>query len=174
MGDPKDAHVDVVLETEHPFLKFRLESKDLPIGPDGELYFKNCGHPGFDVHFHLRDPNDLGYKFPSHQNRKDAIWSQVGQGACPKTSAVHEIFDPRKITPDQMTLVARNVNDKTAAFGYTLWVSKTGNPPYEDLDPGGFNQNGPSQAASNNLLLVIGGAIAGSLVTIGAQALLDG
>ena len=171
MPNPKKADVFVVLDTEHPTLKFHLESTDLPIGPDGELYFKNCGHPGFDVYFHLKDPKNLGYRFPLDEDA--AVSSQVGRGVCPTEASVHQVFKPKAVTNGQKTLCVKNANKKQEEFGYTLWVSKDGNPPYKDLDPGGFNQNGPESLAASNVLVAFGGAVAGALLTLGAEALMN-
>ena len=165
----KVAKIDVVITSDEPTMKFKLVSTDIPIGPDNHPYFKNCDENGFDVSFNLKDPNNLGYRFPNTD--KDAIWSAIGNGVCPQSEA-SDIFKGPQVTANGRTLRVDNANDEEAEFGFTLNVSKDGNPPYKALDPGGTNQNGNVQInVSKGVLLTIGG-IAGSVLTLGAQALL--
>lgn len=171
MANPRDAHIDVVLESEHPTLKFHLESEDIPIGPESHVHFSNCYHPGFHVFFHIKDPHGLGYRFPPNSDKRDAIWSVVGDGACPHSEA-WEIFEPLNVSSDRLTLKTKNPNSAEQKFGFTLNVTKTGGPPYEELDPGGTNHNGSySMSKSKDALLAIGGAVVGSVLTLGANAL---
>lgn len=178
MPKAKDVHVDVVLESDNP-VRFRIEPSppnSLPTGANGELIFSNDHHPGFHIHFNLRDISCLGYLFPTTSDKKEAVWSQLGNGACPK-SEMWEVFKPLHVSPHQLTLTVDNPNGSPAQgpFGYTLRVTKDNGASYLDLDPGGLNQNGPQALSkSKDVLLTIGGAIAGSLLTLGAQALLDG
>ena len=176
MADPKDAHVDVILDSDNP-VQFRIEPtppSSLPTGPNGELIFNNNHHPGFNVHFHLRDINALGYLFPKNSDKKEAVWSELGNGVCPN-SAKWEVFEPNHVSAHRLTLTVRNPNPSPAQgpFGYTLRVTKDNGASYLNLDPGGFNQNGSqSISKSKDLLLAIGGAVTGSVLTLGAQALL--
>ena len=172
MNDPKDAHIDVVLDSEHPTLKFHLESQDIPIGPKSHLNFSNCDHPGFNVIFHLKDPHGLGYLFPPKSDGDNALWSVRGSGVCP-SSAAWEIFTDLKVSPDRKTLKAKNVNAVVTEFGFTLNVTKTGGTPYEALDPGGTNHNGSAQMNKVSPLATgLAGLAAGAALTLGAQALL--
>lgn len=172
MADPKDAYIDVVLDSEHPTLKFHLESDDIPIGPKSHLHFSNCNHPGFNVIFRLKDPHDLGYLFPPRSDEDNALWSVKGKGACP-TSAAWDIFTDLKVSHDRKTLKAKNVNAVEEEFGFTLNVTKTGSAPYEALDPGGTNHNGSAQMNMLSPLAAgLAGVAAGAALTLGAQALL--
>jgi hypothetical protein len=173
---PRDVHVHVILNSETPG-DFRVEPAPLgsiPTGPNGELIFQNNGHNGLFVHFHLIDNTGLHYRFPRQPNRSDAIWSQLGNGACPNTG-IWEVFDPRNISADRLELIVFNPNvDPTLGqFGYTLRVTKDDGAHYLPLDPGGDNQNGPiSKYQWNTALVFVGGMVAGALATLGAQALL--
>lgn len=142
--NPWQVDVDVYLDdmtTEPP--TFRIESY-LQSGPGGPLVFHNNHRPGFDIHFHLHDPNGTGYRFPQHSNRRAAVWSRMGDAACP-SQEVCEVLDPRRVEPDRMTLVAHNPNrdELVGRFGYVLRVVKDGD--WKRLDPIGDNQNGPLQ-----------------------------
>lgn len=177
MANPKDVHVDVILESDNP-LKFGIEPSppnSLPTGPNGELIFANANHPGFKVHFHLQDPNGLGYRFPKAADKEEAVWSELGNGACPH-AARWEVFTPRSVGPNRMVLTVDNPNPTPAQgpFGYTLRVTKDNGANYLKLDPGGLNQNGSRSSTTQAVLLIVGGAIAGSLLTLGAQILLQG
>ena len=166
----KVAEIDVVIISDQPTMKFKLVSKDIPIGPGNHPYFKNCENNGFDVRFNLKDPNNLDYRFPNRD--ADAIWSEIGNGVCPH-SGVWDIFKNPQVTGNGKFLRVDNENDAEVEFGFTLNVSKDGDPPYKELDPGGTNQNGNAgMNMSKELLLAIGGAVAGSVLTLGAQALL--
>ena len=114
--------------SENPTLKFHLESNDIPIGPESHVHFHNCYHPGFHVHFHLKDPHGLGYLFPPNSDKRDAIWSVVGNGACPHSEA-WEIFEPLNVSSDRKTLKVKNPNATEQGFGFTLNVTKTGGRP---------------------------------------------
>lgn len=178
MPNPKDVHVDVILESDNP-VQFRIEPSppnSLPTGPDGELIFQNDHHPGFHVHFHLLDMAGLGYRFPKNSDKNEAVWSELGSGVCPQ-AAKWDVFKPLSVGANRMILTVNNPNPKPAqgSFGYTLRVTKDNGANYLALDPGGQNQNGSqSMSKSKDLLLAVGGALAGSLLTLGAQALLEG
>jgi len=135
--------VYVYLHSETPG-DFTVESYLQSEPNSSNLVFYNRYHPGFDVTFHLVDETGLGYRFPQPPNRQDGIWSQLGTG-CP-SSEVWDIFEKHRITvgPQGGTLTAHNPNVEPAVgeFRYTLNVSRTGNPPYLPLDPGGTNNNG--------------------------------
>ena len=167
----KPVKIDVIIEEDTPDMKFRLESTDIPIGPDNHPYFKNCDVMGFDITFTLKDPNNLGYRFPDMD--ADAIWSAVGTG-CPHSEA-WEIFKSPKVLGAGKMLKVENANTVAANFAFTMNVSKSGQKPYRELDPGGTNQNGSvRQNIGKDVLLAVGGVVAGSLLTLSAQALLQG
>src|SRR5215210_7195034 len=158
----KMAKIDVLIISDQPTMKFKLVSTDIPIGPDNHPYFKNCEANGFDLSFNLKDPNNLGYRFPNTD--EDAVWSEIGSGVCPQ-SRVADIFKNAQVIASGRTVRVDNDNDKAIEFGFTLNVSKDGNPPYKALDPGGTNQNGNAKNLTKDVLLTIGGAIAGSVLT---------
>jgi hypothetical protein len=176
MPNPRDVHVDVILESDNP-LQFRVEPSppgSLPTGPNGDLLFSNDHHPGFRVHFHLQDPNGLGYRFPKKQDKDEAVWSQVGSTGCP-SSANWDVFKPLDVEPGRMILTVNNPNPSPAQgpFRYTLRVTKDNGASYLALDPGGVNQNGSQSMNLSIAAAFVGGAAAGSLLTLGAQALLQ-
>jgi len=141
------------------------------MGPGGELIFENDGHSGFFVYFDLKDPNKLGYKFPPNNKMNDAVWSRLGEGACPDTEA-WEIFDPRSVTNQGMTLRVRNTNvgSDVGKFGYTLRVTKDGGASYLPLDPGGDNKNGP---IAPFMYSWIAPTVAGAIVALGTLILVS-
>jgi len=141
------------------------------MGPGGELIFKNEAHSGFFVYFDLKDPNKLGYKFPPNSKINDAVWSKLGVGACPDTEA-WEIFDPKSVTNQGMTLRVRNTNvvPVVGKFGYTLRVTKDGGANYLPLDPGGDNQNGPIALFVSSW---IAPTVAGAIVALGTLMLVS-
>ena len=180
-GSPKKVEVEVILESDNP-VNFRVEpvNNSLPTGPNGELIFDNDHHPGFQVWFYLNDRNGLGYTFPPNSKKHQAVWSELGNGACPKPPGKSDVFHvERVIEPDRRTLVVLNPNPSPAQgpFGYTLRVTKDGGATYLDLDPGGLNQNGPTAKSSSTGAFAAGaavGLIVGVAGTLGTQALLGG
>lgn len=176
-GSPRDVHLTVTVNSAAPG-DFTIEPDpigSLPVGPNGELIFRNDGHSGFFVYFDLKDPNKLGYKFPPDHKISDAIWSELGAGACP-TKGVWDVFAPRKILNGDLTLKARNPNvlPELGPFGYTLRVTKDGGKTYLALDPGGVNQNGSiGTKGFGAAAALIAGAVAGALAVLGVQALLS-
>lgn len=181
-GDPKDVHVNVILNSERP-KDFKIEPSplgSLPTGPNGELIFRNDKHSGFFIYFDLIDNTGLNYKFVEEdKNHKkvlnEAVWSVLGANNCPTTGA-WEVFRPRAVLNSGMTLKVRNTNikDELGQFTYTLRVSKDDGASYHPLDPGGDNQNGPIGRNWSAALVFVSGAIAGSLATLGGFALLRG
>jgi hypothetical protein len=170
-GSPKRADVDVILRSDNP-LDFDIVPNGLPKGPNGELVFENNNHPGFQIQFHLQDPNGLDYLFPPNSDKEEAVWSKLGSGACP-TSGMWEVFEPIRVVPQRTTLVVHNPNPSPAQgkFGYTLRV--TNGSRWLDLDPGGDNLNGPRYSWTAAIAF-IGGVAVGCLGTLGTQALLQG
>ena len=158
-GDPWLVQVDVYLEddtTTPP--TFRVESclpnKVRQFGGRDEKYlvFENNLRPGFKILFQLHDlTTHGGYTFPRRPD--DAVWSKIGED-CPHagTSEGNEVFDPvRIIEPDRTTLVVRFENTNPIGdFRYTLNVTKTGERPFLELDPGGTGMNGQSSPIINS------------------------
>jgi hypothetical protein len=140
-GSPWDVDVDVYLLSVGPPVSYRIESYLQPQG-NGDLVFLNHGRPGFNVNFHLHDETNSGYKFNGPPNLQQAIWSQLGT-SCP-TSGVWDVFDPKSVKDQGMTLVAFNRNPAPAQgiFQYALNVTNNNGASYVSIDPGGNNMNG--------------------------------
>lgn len=175
---PKDVRVTITINSTQKG-DFTVEPDppgSLPKGTQNDLIFKNNGHSGFWVFFDLKDPNNLGYKFPTdNQLVNETLWSELGDGVCP-TKSVWDVFTPRKVLNGGMTLKARNENPSPAQgkFGYTLRVTNDGGKTYLDLDPGGDNKNGGITRNTFSTAALVVGMIAGVVVTLGVQALLQG
>lgn len=173
----KDVTVNVTLNSEKPG-DFKIEPSPngaLPTGPDGELIFRNAGHPGFFVVFHLIDLTHQKYGFPPNSEKKAAVWSTLKANACPGEPGEWAVFEPISVSPDGMNLKVHNANVApiVGLFSYTLRVTKDGGTKYLDLDPGGSNQNGPIGFVSPKpYVAFIVGAIVGALAILGGQALL--
>ena len=172
-GSPHHATVDVtILLGQTP--NFKFESTDLTVGPNNELTFANNGRPGFWIDYRLKNPPN-GYVFPDNpipNHLEEALYSAVGPDGCPKTKGQWEQFAATNVKNGGKTLVVRNLNDCAAVFGYVLRVTNDNGASYLDLDPGGVNQNGSQQIYKVSPLAAgIAGAVAGSILTLGAQAL---
>jgi len=108
------------------------------------------------------------------------VWSELGAGKCPKPPGKSEVFHAERVLePERTTLVVLNPNPSPAqgAFGYALRVTKDSGANYLDLDPGGLNQNGPTSRFTTTGAFVAGaavGVVAGSLGTLGVQAMMGG
>lgn len=140
---PVDVNVYLRPDGEEP--PFHLESR-LPQNPDGEFVFHNRGRHGFFISFHLKDPHNTGYLFPTSAQLSQALWSRKGPGCPPENYGKQwEEFSAVRVSPDGKTLVVRNLNETKTKFGYTLRVTKDGGDSYRDLDPVGDNQNGDFQ-----------------------------
>lgn len=182
MGDVKEVHVDVILNPdgvelpdvsnrpEGYNLPFKLESDDLEVGSDNLLSFENKDHPGFEVHFHLRDPHKTGYLFP--EDEREAMWvkkaSPDGNIPCPTEKSYWGQFKAKEVKPGKKILVVRNFNEKghQSKFGYTLRVTLNPNVEpitFAHLDPPGDNLNGHG-------LFDVKTAIATTLTVCGAVA----
>jgi hypothetical protein len=140
-GGPWTVDVDVYITADGTPPKFEIQSY-LQSGPNKLLRFENNGRPGFKILFRLHDQTDSGYTFAP--KARDAISSKCGPypGTCPE-AGINDVFKPVRIVGGT-TLVVENPNPHPAqgTFGYTLFVTKTGDRPYQPLDPGGENQNG--------------------------------
>lgn len=137
---PWDVEIDVHLTKGCPNPQFELHTP-LPTS-NGEIIFKNNHRPGFNISFNLIDKTGEGYTFPSQPNVDDACWSQYGT-TCP-TTACKDVFEPRRIKNQGMTLEVYNDNPSPPGgpFKFNLRVTKDGGQNYCDLDPDGNNQNG--------------------------------
>ncbi len=174
-GNPNRATVNVhILLGQTP--NFSFSSSHLQVGPNNELTFANNGKPGFLIEYHLVNPPS-NYRFPVNSipnNLQEALYSAVGTDPCPNVPGQWCDFTAQTVKDQGLTLVVRNRNDSVAQFGYVLRVTNDDGANYLPLDPGGFNQNGP-QFMEQISPLVAGaiGAVAGSLLTLGAHALMN-
>ena len=169
-NEPRSVTVNVILRNDDP-LDFEIQSNDLSKDSNGDLIFENKEHPGFMVHFDLEDKTGKGYVFPKNSKKYDAVFSQMGNSGCPTSGQV--VFEPRNIPPHRQTLIVHNPNEGQVLgrFRYTLNVGLRGASKYLALDPGGVNQNGPTHPISKAALL-LAGAVIGSLLVLGGQALM--
>lgn len=170
MSKPRTATVEVHLHPgEDP--PFELKSSDLNKGDNGEFIFKNDHHPGFHVHFDIQEPNH-GFLFPRTAKRNDAVWSELGNNGCPGPN-VWEVFQPIRVSPNRKKLVVDNPNidPVLGPFGFVLRVTDDDSDTYWDLDPGGDNQNGPTQPFMEYLTAPL---ITGLVVGLGTVTLLRG
>lgn len=169
---PRDVHVQVFVHPGAPNGDYHFESSDLPMGKDNFLYFHNCEHDGLYVHYDIQPGS--GYVFPDKtikQWDKEVLWVQQQTG-CPTGPTAWGQFQAYDVTPGGATLVVWNKNPKKETFWYTLRVTNDGGTSYLPLDPGGGNENGAVRATMSFSLALVGGAVAGSLITLGVQSLM--
>ena len=174
-GVPKKVHVNVILHPAGSNPPFHFATTDLPLGPNNVLTFVNSGHPGFHVYYDLDDSQNPGYLFPDSpipDHLGEALYSKP-QAGCPNNKGQWGQFKALGVENSGKTLLVHNRNQSIVNFGYTLRVTKDGGASYLPLDPGGVNQNGPQRNFSLAVVLIVG-AVVGSLLTIGAEALLQG
>lgn len=175
-GNPNQATVDVtILPGQTPNFSFATTSNNIQLGPNNVITFANNGRPGFVIDYHLVNPPN-GYVFPDNpipNHLAEALWSAVGSDGCPSVAGQWPSFTARNVKDNGLTLVVRNLNDCIAQFGYVLRVTNDNGASYLPLDPGGFNQNGEEEMQMSLLTAGLIGAAAGSLLTLGAQALLN-
>jgi len=144
MANAKQETVTVVLEPDQS-PNFHLESNLIK---GNKLTFKNNHFPGFTVDFTIDDPTGSGYLFPS--DPKLALGAKKLQNQndrCPAQGDSWQQFEPTSVSADGKTLTVRNLNEFKTEFGFTLFVTRSPNPPhgpYLALDPIGDNQNGLS------------------------------
>jgi hypothetical protein len=169
-GEPWTPTVNVILDAAGH--TFHFETIDLPMGPNNELYFHNGGQPGFVITYHLQNAPD-GYVFP--ENLDEALWS-VEDAVCPAQETHWPQFKAKGVLNNGHDLVVRNLNPKKQKFGYTLRVTNDGGQSFWNLDPIGGNEDGSTsyQSPMSYGLVAVGGALVGSLVTLGIQAMLAG
>jgi hypothetical protein len=143
MAPPQTVYVDVHIFDGLNGLDFDLHS-GIASGPKGRtLTFKNNGHPGFLVVFHIVDDTGRGFRFK--RDPEDALWVRpiiVPGDECPQGPCSWGQFEPQSVTGSRMMLIVRNRNEYTQKFGFTLRVIDADDNE-EDLDPIGNNQNGP-------------------------------
>ena len=171
MASPWDVHVDVTLESDNP-IAFRLGSKDLPKGGNGDFIFNNDGHPGFHIHFTLIDQTNKGYLWPTNSKKDEAVWSELGSGVCPQPPGKADVFHALSVDKARTTLVVNNPNPKPAQgpFGYTLRVTNDPNEVvFLPLDPGGINNNGATSRWNMMTTVVVAVAV----VAVAAVALYE-
>jgi hypothetical protein len=137
-NQPWTIDVDVWLEPKDG-KPFYLETY-LPRDANDDIIFKNHRRDGFRVNFNLRDPRNTGYLFPN--DLTEALYSATGT-RCPTSKGQWPQFAAEGVTNGTRTLVVRNRNNARQAFGYTLRV--TNGTGWQDLDPGGVNDNGQAQ-----------------------------
>lgn len=172
MSNPRDVLVEVIIDdpnSDPP--KFHFETTDLPMDPDNHLHFKNCGHPGFHIHYHLKNPPN-NYFFPRNSKKDKALASQEGLGCPAQDSGQWDDFKALRVEPDRLTLIVHNKNSKQAQFGYALSVTNDDGANHLRLDPGGTNSNGPSRLNSDYLTIGAIGATIGILSAITTAAVL--
>jgi hypothetical protein len=143
MANPQDMTVDVTLDSIHPV----TGKADFHLQPPGNLIFENDHHPGFHVRFVFTDNTGGNYCFPPDKDKDQAVSSQLGAtNLCPP-QGTSEVFRAIRVDgPNNSVLVVHNPNVSPilGAFGYVLWVTKDGGKTYLALDPGGVNNNGPT------------------------------
>ena len=168
-GEPRRVDVKVVYK---PGATPNVELVSDITTKDGLLKFKNEKHRGFWVHFNLDEVTLKDYRFV--QSGMSPMYSALGDG-CPK-SGLWDGFVPHDLF--ERTLIVYNANvlpngKNEERFSFVLRVTKDLDRKKDvlTLDPGGINQNGPTQPFSTAALLVIGG-VAGALLALGAEALL--
>jgi hypothetical protein len=169
-GNPWTPVVDVIIDLQKD--TFHFETNDLPLDPKtNKLTFYNQGYPGFVITFHLKDPPE-GYRFP--ENLDEALWV-TEQPVCPQEAGKWGQFKAKAVLNNGLDLVVRNLNEKPTDFGYALRVTNDGTK-FRNLDPIGGNQNGSSfnASVSGYAFAAVGGAVVGSLLTLGVQALFAG
>lgn len=169
---PSEVHVKVILDLpgssppDRP--PFHFETKDLPMGPENFLVFRNQHHPGFLIHFDLDDTLNPGYRFPEKslfpvsppdQNLDAALYC-AAQPPCPMSPSKWGQFIAKEVSNDGMTLKVLNRNDSPRNFWYTLRVTKDAGVSYGNLDPGGGNENGPTTRFTVSSAMLFGGAVA--------------
>src|SRR3954451_21841159 len=175
---PRDVHVQVFIHPGDPMGDYHFETSDLPMGPNNHLYFHNCDHPGLHVHYDIQPGTNYVFPDKSMTNnwRNEALWATSGT-SCPTSQPNPQwpTFKAEDIENSGTTLVVHNANGQKEDFWYTLRVTNDGGQHYLPLDPGGTNENGAYRynVASIGIALV-GGAVAGTLVTLGVQSLMMG
>jgi hypothetical protein len=195
MGDSKKVKIEVHIDddaTQYPPkqpYKFWLETDDNKVGKKKghDLTFDNDGkYDGFDITFEIVDHTKKDFKFMDigedangHPNPDLApMWvktvAQLGGSDCPDREFWDQ-FRATEVFGNNKKLSVRNENIDKNYFKFAFMFSRTPDTgPYEIMyDPGGTNMNGtkPSFAVGPLVAAAIGGAIAGSLITLGVQAL---
>lgn len=195
MGDPKKLDIKVHIEDDptkpppEPPYDFWLDTDDNKVGSKKghDLTFDNAGkYDGFDITFEIDDHTGKDFKFMDIG--KDAngdpdphlapMWvktvQQLGGTDCPNHQFWDQ-FEATKVFANNKKLSVRNKNIDKNTFKFAFMFSRTPETsPYEIMyDPGGTNLNGtkPLFSTGTVVAVAVGGAIVGSLLTLGVQAL---
>lgn len=175
MPGPRTVTIDVTINSIHPLDFSAVPSPKnkppLPVKASGkpgqpDIEFHNNGHKGFDIYFELQG-DTKGYFFPP--DPKDACWSQCGT-ECPKTKAVWEVFEPKQVLEkspgERRILIVHNANPPSppapapqGKFMYNLRV--TDGTDWQNLDPGGDNNDGSYRSSLNTVVTYSAVAVAG-------------
>jgi hypothetical protein len=142
-------NVKIIDDNDPDHVECELSSPD-GIVDNGRLVFKNQGHDGFWVKFHLTNTDEYSdYVFPTPQPRRpfrDAIWSKRvdhENESCPHEEQWAE-FKQHSVEDDNKSVLVRNPNSHKHLFKFALRFTKD---PQTDAscmcDPIGDNQNGP-------------------------------
>ena len=178
--------------TVNPPYKYWLDTDDNKVGKKKghDLTFDNDGkYDGFDLTFEVDDATGNDFKFmdigtlPNGDPDPDLapMWvkkvAQLGGTDCPDREFWHQ-FRATKVYGNNKKLDVRNDNSDVHFFKFAFMFSRTPNKgPYEIMyDPGGTNLNGtkPMFSLTPVVVAAVGGAIIGSLATLGVQALISG
>lgn len=137
---PWEVDVDVYLRPSNSVPPFTLETC-LHTTSSGRIMFRNRRRPGFIIRFRLHNELDPGYRFPSDPT--EAVWSQRG-GACPDQYGIWDVLEPFAVEGAGMSLLVYNENGDPAIGNFQYNLRVTNGSAWRNLDPGGGDQNGPS------------------------------
>jgi hypothetical protein len=197
MGNPKQVAITVHIKDDptkyppEPPYEFWLDTDDNKVGKKKghDLTFDNDGkYDGFDITFEIDDHTGKGFKFMDIGEDANGdpdpnlapMWvktvPQLGGKDCPDHEFWHQ-FRATKVFGNNKKLSVRNENNDEHFFKFAFMFSRTPDKgPYEIMyDPGGTNMNGtkPFYSAGSVAAAAVGGAIVGSLLTLGVQALIN-
>jgi len=164
MPNPNELNVTVHLHLDQD-PNFSLSVGGRKMGKNEPIVFQNNGRPGFNIHYTLDDPTNT-YKWPHQSDKEQAVWSELGETACPN-DPVWQVLQPKHISgPNRETLTVYNPNVKPVLgpFRYTLRVVNSGGT-WLNLDPGGNNQNGSIGGIYSEYSLALLGAAAGVAIS---------
>lgn len=198
-GSPKTVDIDVHIiddSSKSPPFNFWMDPHDSKVGKSkGEnLRFENEGkYDGFDLRFKVVDDTkakedfrfmDVGTLANGDPDPDLApMWVRMADSLGPTEPCPdHEFwdqFETTSVSQNNKMLHVHNKNDDVQKFKFALLFSK--NPsqsPCEIMyDPGGDNMDGTKPlfgSVGTITAAAIGGAIVGSLLTLGVQAAIAG